>query len=407
MEVLTTARGQIVTRGEKPEKPRPDFPLFPHANGQWAKKVRGKLHYFGPWAEPDAALDLWLNQKDDLLAARKPREQRDGLTVKLLCNLFLAHKQSLRDAGELTERTWQTYHDDAQRLARIVGKNRLIEDIDGQDLQQLRDELAKTMAPYTLANAITRYRSIFKYAYDESLIERPVRFGQAFKKPSRAAVRKHRAEKKHANGKRMFEATELRQLLEAASQPLKAFILLGVNAGFGATDIARMPRSVIDLQAGWIDYARAKTGIPRRVPLWPETVQALREALEKPRTPKDPAHAHLAFVTKYGHPFVRVADTKKAGSVDGIGQEFNKLLKALGLKRPGLSFYACRHTFETVAGGCKDQVAINAIMGHVDESMAAMYREDIDDARLQAAVTAVRQWLFPKPKRKQKRNRKR
>ncbi len=52
-------------------KPRPDFPLFPHATGRWAKKVRGKLRYFGKVADDphgEKALDLWLAQKDALLA---------------------------------------------------------------------------------------------------------------------------------------------------------------------------------------------------------------------------------------------------------------------------------------------------------------------------------------------------
>ena len=56
----------------KPAKPRPDFPLFPHQSGQWAKKVRGKLHYFGVWSDPKAAEAKWERDKLALLSGEEP-----------------------------------------------------------------------------------------------------------------------------------------------------------------------------------------------------------------------------------------------------------------------------------------------------------------------------------------------
>ncbi len=54
--------------GGKPSKPHKDFPLFPHASGQWAKKVRGRLVYFGKWADPQADLDPFSAPLDALQA---------------------------------------------------------------------------------------------------------------------------------------------------------------------------------------------------------------------------------------------------------------------------------------------------------------------------------------------------
>jgi integrase len=70
-----------------------------------------------------------------------------------------------------------------------------------------------------------------------------------------------------------------------------------------------------------------------------------------------------------------------------------KLLSKLSLARRGHTFYALRHTFETIGGDSRDQVAVDAIMGHSRDDMASVYRERIGDDRLRAVVEHVRVWL--------------
>lgn len=67
--------------------PYEGFPLFRHATGQWAKKIHGKMHYFG--VDPDVALQKYLSQWDDLQAGRTPRAGGDGFIVRDLCNGYL------------------------------------------------------------------------------------------------------------------------------------------------------------------------------------------------------------------------------------------------------------------------------------------------------------------------------
>lgn len=343
-----------------------------------------------------------MEQRDDLLAGRTPRRTpEDGLTVAELCNHFLTAKEQQRDSGDIRPTTFADYFATCKLVVESFGKNRLIDDLAADDFQALRLKLARRLGPHALSREVQGIRTLFKYGVDAGLIDKAVRFGPMFKRPEKRIMRAHRQK----GGPRMFEAPQIRALLDAADQPLKAMILLGINCGFGNTDCGTLPQSAVNFKTGWIDFPRTKTAIERRCPLWPETLDAVREAILLRPAATLSEHEELVFITKYGGPWA------KNTSDNPVSKEFRKLIDSVDataaeaanergekppakIHRHGLGFYTLRHTFETIAGESRDQVAVNHTMGHVDPSMAGVYRERISDERLQDVVDVVHRWLF-------------
>jgi integrase len=170
---------------------------------------------------------------------------------------------------------------------------RLAVDIDSDDFTKLRDEMAKSLGSIALKNEINRVRCVFKFAYDHRLINVPVAYGQSFRRPNPKRIRLERREK----GRRQFTPEQIKALLVVASVPLKAMILMGINCGFGNADCGQLKFSHVDLDSGWFDFARPKTGIDRRGKLWPETITALRDAITCRPEPKDERLKPLIFIT--------------------------------------------------------------------------------------------------------------
>jgi integrase len=386
----------------KRKKPTPDFPLFHHHSGRWCKKVRPvgdpdtgirpkpKFHYFGRVEDDKTgakALALWNEQKDDLLAGHTPRSADGSPTVGFLCNEFIAAKKLKVATGEMMERTYADYYATCELLGKKLGFKTPLDQLKPGDFTTLRSNMAKgtrkKWSAVRLGNAIQRVRTIFKWGDENDILDKPMKFGPDFKKPAKKEIRKARK----AKGPRMIEAADVRRLLWKSGTPMKAMILLAVNCGLGNSDVGNLPLSAIDLAGGWLNYPRPKTGIDRRCKLWPETIKRLRRAIAERPAPKDPAHADLAFITKYGGPWAKaVADSP-------VTKEFRKLLDEIKLHRPGLGFYSLRHVFETIAGETRDQVAVDHVMGHARDDMASVYRERISDARLVAVAEHVRAWL--------------
>ena len=242
--------------------------------------------------------------------------------------------------------------------------------------------MAKTWNATTLGNEIQRIRTIFRFAFENGLTEKSIRFGQ-FKKPSNRTIRIERSKQPP----KLFTRDEILSLLDLADVQMRAMILLGVNCGLGNTDCSSLPIDAIDIDTSWLDYPRPKTGVMRRCKLWPETTDAIREVLANKKRPKLIQHDGLVFLTRHGNPWIR-------DKTNSVTLQFTKLLKQLGIKREGVNFYSLRHMTETIGGECKDQVAVDAVMGHVRNDMASVYREKISDERLEDVAGTIHQWLF-------------
>lgn len=369
----------------KPPKPYDDFPLYAHKTKRWAKKIKGRTIFFGPWrcdpqhyeSDWQEAYTKYQHDMPHLVAGKTPPPMGiTSLTVGDLVNSMLEAKDAAVQNGELSPRSWADY----KRVGKIVidqfGRYTTVESLTPSDFAALRAKLAKSRTMVALWSEIGRISVFFRWAEKQGLIDRPVRMGDSFKKPSKKSLRLER----QAKPKKLFTIDELRSIFQAANQSMRAFMLLALNGGLGNSDIGRLePRHIVD---GWIIYPRHKTAVERRFPLWPETLQALEQCGIDP-------DAEFVFMTKYGGTWFKDA------ADDPITKEFRKLCDKTKCHKESRGFYALRHQFRTIADGCRDRSAVDFIMGHDDGSMSRHYTEVIDDERLQAVVDHVRAWVLP------------
>jgi integrase len=381
----TTSRTSTKAAKTKPAKPYPDFPLYAHASRRWAKKIKGKTHYFGPWGDPSGALEKYREQADDLHAGRTPTVASDAITVVDLCNEFLRHKKDLQQNGELSSTTIIDYQSSARDLRDYFGRTRTVESLKPADFSGLRNSLAKGVKASTLRVRIQRIRTIFKYADDTDLIDRPIKFGPVFQRPSAKVVRIEKNER----GPVMFSREELCKLLKTLPVQFKAMTLLGINCAYQNGDCGRLPVSAIDFDRGWIHYARPKTGVERRCKLWPETIVAIQDWLAVRPEPRDASCSGLVFIRDAQGSWFTGTHTCP------LGRAFATASKAAGVYKNGRSFSALRKTFRTVASEHLDEPAADLIMGHSRGDMASIYRQTISDERLTAVSEYVRKWLWP------------
>lgn len=387
--------------------PRDPNHLTPEKDGRFCKRVRGTLYHFGANGDRDLALREWLSVKDALLAGKKVERQthrESVVSVKTVRDHFLSACTDKKEAGDLRAGTFDDYQIACDEFGTLVGWGRDPSDLGPEDFAKVRAAWEKRLGAWALDRHVQAVRTMFNYACKFRIIDTQPHYADAFSKSSERQKRSESAARVAERGERAFTNQEIRVLLEAAANPLRAMILLGLNGGMYSADIAELRKHHVKREEGeWVvDFARNKTeGVPWKFVLWPETHQALEQLPELYRARKtwtsarDPADNDRIFLTLFGRPWHRDHD---GANVDLIAQEFDKVAESLwiregnkwrALKRHGLGFGSLRHTHITAVGDHGDERAANRVTGHKSPGIKRLY-DKIPLPRIKAVTDLAR-----------------
>ncbi|MHC4626135.1 MAG: tyrosine-type recombinase/integrase, partial [Planctomycetota bacterium] len=331
---------------------------------QYCKKIKGKMYYFGK--DRKQALERYLEQAAFLRNGRAKmfKTTNGNMTLRSLCSIYLQHQQAKASSTEITIRHYADQSSCLKKFVSFIGQHRRTNEISTLDLQNYKRKLKRAHNSAHRVNLhISVMKTMFHWARKHDVLDHIPNIDAV---SSAKIVHKQRY---------VFTSEEIHRLFDIADVQMKAMIWLGLNCGFGCTDCAQLKWSDLDLVSGRVKLARKKTGVPRDLPLWPETIQSLENI---------PKSSKSVFSTAKGKALIRTTyQTRRDGSskysnINLVTSRFCKLMKRTGIQAPkGTGFYTLRRTAATFAARSGDPFAVQRLLGHANLKMATRYVQDV------------------------------
>lgn len=368
----------------------PEKKILTLRNKQWSKKINKRIYYFGQ--DYDRAVERYEAERQ-YIEAGLPVPVTAGCSLGRLLNEFLADRRSSVLVGDLAERTFRDLDEVCDMIAEVIPTRTPLTALQPEHFLRIRDRLGKgvhqPIGPTSLNRRLGYARQVFRFAsVDNHLTTSPLPYTRALRGVAARTLRGHRVRRKKL---RQFAASEIRMLLEAAEPYMRAMILLGINGGMNNSDIAHLPLELVSPACPeTLVYPRRKTQQERMIPLWPETRAAIDEYRDHHRPRRE--IAELFVMPRTGGPYFD--HNVKYGP---ISKQFYRLLCKLKIYENGKNFGALRTTFANVAvdTDTPDDIAVKAIMGHVESAMLFdRYGTTAILRRCQPVVDRVRSWLL-------------
>lgn len=415
-----TKPGNSKNRISKPEKPYSGFPLFASANGQWAKKVKGRLYYFGTWkADPkgEAAMKDWDARREGILAGLdglRAAPTKAVATLGSLGALYLEDKRQRMLSHTLSPRTYRDLLVEIPAFVSKAGPNAEVAAMGPSYFAAYGKALIERgLGRCAQRRVITYIRGLFHWGAKNGYSTLPI-FGTGFVAPSISpdAMRQARIKAGQAdNSRRIVTGPEVTKLLDVANPQFKAIILVALNCGLGPADLGRLRWHHLDMKTGVFEMPRGKTGTARQNYLWAKTRKALARVAklkqQRAAIEREGRNA-LVFISRTGRPMAHeseiIADGVSAGVriSNAITRTFARLLRKADLKNLS-GIYRLRHTMKTLGKAARDPDALDLMMGHADRTTGAFYdHEQIEPARIRRVSLVIKHALWPDPKRHNK-----
>jgi len=212
------------------------FPLTLHPTGQYCKKVKGKIRYFG--TDKKKALERYLAQATYLHGAQSltPKTSHGKMTLKQLSDLYLQYQHSRVLAGALTPKHYSDQIGSLNRLMSFLGQSCRIESISTLDLQHYKRKLQSVYSVDRQNLHISIMKAMFHWARRNDVLETI---------PNIDAISKGKVVHKEMY---TFNSGQIKKLLSTADVKLQAMIWLGLNCGFGCTDCGKLKRKDVDFE---------------------------------------------------------------------------------------------------------------------------------------------------------------
>lgn len=353
-----------------------------HKKGGWARKFPGDANrtYFGR-VSPAEAVKLCNREEDRRKRGLDAEVRLTNLRLRQAVNLFLTHLDAQLAGGKIGPAQRASYGDELDRLVKSAGRNRRLSDFcklsAPEELFAPLRKLALARGVFAAEKHVVQVRTFLDWCSTTRRFVPAPFYADAFDAPGDKEKRAARKKTRREKGEAFWTPPEARRVADAAKADgvhRHAQVLLMLNGGMGSTDLSYLEDGDVDWDRRCVHTDRSKTLVPRVVPLWPETIVAMRASRAERPKPERPEWAGRFFLTMHGRPLVTEElagkERRKTKRTDSLKNWFYVLVNGTkkrpgvlaDLKRHGAGAYTLRSVFLTLARGHGGDPNLDAVI---------------------------------------------